>query len=315
MLSKINLKRFSLLYDMKKNKFLYLMLIPAVIYWVIFRYIPMGGVVIAFQRFRFDLGVLRSPWVGFDNFLFFWGNDRFVHLLRLTVLYSLGGMLAGLISTIGLALLLSELRSRFFKRTAHSMIFLPFFISWITVSFITFALFNNRSGMLPHFLYDTFGIQFNFLTTPWIWPFILIFSGVWQGVGFGSIVYLATLTGVDPGLHESATIDGASVWQRIWHVSLPMVKPIAILLTIMGLSGILQSGGDQFFQLVGNNVMLHRTADTISTYIMRQVLMPGAMINFSQLAALGFFQQFVGFVLILTVNGVVKKLNPDHAIF
>ena len=303
-----------MLYDIRKNKYLYFMMIPAVVWWIIFRYIPIGGVWTAFTSFRFDMGVLRSPFVGLDNFQFIFRNERMLHLVRLTVIYSLAFMITGLISAVGLALLLSEIRSKYFKKVSHSMIFLPFFISWITVSFITFALFNNRSGALVHLLYS-FGIEFNFLMTPWIWPPILIISAIWQGVGFGSIVYLAVLTGVDPGLHESAIMDGASVWKRIWYVSLPMLKPTIILLTIMGLSTILQSGGDQFFQLVGTNPVLHRVADTIDTYMLRQLLVPGPRINFSQLAALGFFQQLVGFVLIVTVNCIVKRTAPEHSIF
>jgi len=307
-------KKNSFFYDVMRNKYLYIMLIPAIIYWIIFRYIPMGGVVIAFKSYRFDLGILRSPWVGLDNFRFFIGNDRFINLIWLTILYSLAGMIVGLIAAVGLALLLSEIRNRYFKRTSHSLIFLPFFVSWIVVSFITFALFNNNTGTLPALL-DSLGIDFNFYMTPWIWPFIIIFSGVWKGVGYSSIIYLSILTGMDPQLHESARIDGASIWQRIWHVSLPMLKPTIVLLTIMGLSGILQGNGDQFFQLVGNNVMLHRVADNIDFYILRQLLNPGTVINFQQTAALGLFQQFVGFLLIILVNTIVKFTSPENAIF
>jgi len=274
----------------------------------------MGGVMIAFKSYRFDLGILGSPWVGLDNFRFFIGNDRFINLIWLTLAYSLAGMIVGLIATVGLALLLSEIRAKFFKRTAHSLIFLPFFVSWIVVSFITFALFNNSTGTLPALL-ASWGIDFNFYTTPWIWPFIILLSGIWKGVGYSSIIYLSILTGMDPQLHESARIDGASIWQRIWFVSLPMLKPTIILLTIMGLSGILQGNGDQFFQLVGNNVMLHRVADNIDFYILRQLLNPGVTINFQQTAALGLFQQFVGFILIILVNTIVKITSPEHAIF
>ena len=307
-------KKNSFFYDVRRNRYLYLMLIPAIVYWIIFRYVPMGGVMIAFKSYRFDLGILGSPWVGLDNFRFFIGNDRFINLIWLTLAYSLAGMIVGLIATVGLALLLSEIRAKFFKRTAHSLIFLPFFVSWIVVSFITFALFNNSTGTLPALL-ASWGIDFNFYTTPWIWPFIILLSGIWKGVGYSSIIYLSILTGMDPQLHESARIDGASIWQRIWFVSLPMLKPTIILLTIMGLSGILQGNGDQFFQLVGNNVMLHRVADNIDFYILRQLLNPGVTINFQQTAALGLFQQFVGFILIILVNTIVKITSPEHAIF
>ena len=290
------------------------MLIPGVIYWIIFRYVPMGGVIIAFKRFNFGLGILRSPWIGLDNFQFLFLNERFTDLIKMTIAYSLAGMIVGLITSVGLALLLSEMRVRWFKKASHSMIFLPFFISWITFSFVQHALFSNQIGTLPNLLAN-FGIEFNFYATPWFWPFWLIMTGVWKGVGYGSVIYLAVLTGIDPALHESARIDGATVWQRIWHISLPLLYPTIVLLTIMGLSGVLSAGGDQFFQLVGGNIMIHPVADTIDTYIMRMILTPGVSINLGQMAALGFFQQFIGFILIISVNTIVKYTKPEHAIF
>jgi len=307
-------KRQGWIHDIKTNPYLYVMMLPALVYWIIFNYIPTGGVIIAFKEFRFDLGIIRSPWVGMDNFRIFLGNERFINLIRMTAFYSIAFMFVGLVTSVGLALLLSEIGSKYFKKISHSLIFLPYFVSWVVVSFIAFALFNNRAGMLPALL-SSIGINFNFYTTPWIWPFILTGATVWKSVGYGSIIYLAVITGTDPQLHESARVDGASVWQRIWHVSLPLLRPTIILLTIMSLAGILSTNGEMFFQLVGNNVMLHRTADTIDAHILRSILMPGGAIRFEQLAALGFFQQFIGFVMIMLVNTIVKVIAPERAIF
>jgi putative aldouronate transport system permease protein len=274
----------------------------------------MGGVLIAFKNYRFDLGIIRSPWAGFANFQFIFGNQRFFTLIRLTVLYNVVFMITGLIATVGLALLLSEMLNKYYKKVSHSLIFLPYFVSWVVVSFISWGLFNNQFGMLPAML-ASWGIDFNFYATPWIWPFILVFMSIWKGIGYGSVIYLAVITGVDPEMHESAKIDGASVWQRMGYISLPMLKPTIILLTVMGLSGILAGGADMFFQIIGNNIMLHRVADTIDAYILRSLLQPGAAMRFEQTAALGLFQQFVGFTLIITVNGIIKKTSPEHAIF
>jgi len=315
---KVKEKRRGLLLDIKRNHWLYLMLIPAVIFYIIFSYIPTAGVFISFQNFRFGegffFGIFGHEWVGFQNFRIIMSSDRIIGLIRMTVLYSIAFMIVGLVSSVGLALLLSELGSKWFKKISHSMIFLPYFVSWVVVSFITFALFSGRTGMLPNLL-SNFGIDFSFYTTTWIWPWIMIFLSIWKHVGYSSIIYLAVITGTDPQLHESARVDGANVWQRIWHVSLPLLKPTIILLTIMGLAGIMSTDGGMFFQVVGNNTMLHRTADTIDAHILRSILVPGTAISFEQTAALGLFQQFVGFVLIMTVNTIIKFVAPEHAIF
>jgi len=300
--------------DMKKNPFLYVMILPAIASWVIFNYIPLGGVVIAFQNFRFDQGILRSEFVGLDNFRFFLGNDRFTNLIWLTVQYNLVFMVTGLIASVGLALLLSEIGSKWFKKISHSFIFLPFFISWVVVSFITFALFAARTGMLPPITEAIFGTRVNFYGTPWLWRFIMPILAIWKGVGSSSIIYLAVITGTDPQLHESARVDGASVWQRMWYVSLPLLRPTIILLTVMGLSGILQGGGEMFFQIVGLNTMLHPTVDVIDSFILRS-LVGGGAVPFATNAALGLFQQLVGFILIITVNTTIKFTAPEHAIF
>ena len=307
-------KRRSLVQDIRRNPFLYVLILPAIAFWIIFTYIPLGGIVIAFQNFRFDQGIFRSEFVGMDNFLFFLGNDRFINLIWLTIQYNLVFMVTGLIASVGLALLLSEMGSKWFKKASHSFIFLPFFISWVVVSFITFALFSGRTGMLPALTDALFGVRFNFYGTPWIWRFIMPLLSIWKGVGSASIIYLAVITGTDPQLHESARVDGASVWQRMWYVSLPLLRPTIILLTVMGLSGILQGGGEMFFQVVGMHTMLHASVDTIDAFILRS-LMAGGAIPFATNAALGLFQQFVGFVLIMTVNTIIKITAPEHAIF
>jgi len=315
---KVKEKRRSLLQDIKRNYWLYIMLIPAIVFYIVFQYIPTAGVFIAFQEYRIGEGffftIFGHEWVGFDNFRIILSNERIIGLIRMTILYSLGFMIVNLFASVGLALLLSEIGSRWFKKVSHSMIFLPYFVSWVVVSFITFALFSGRHGLLTNML-ASFGVDFNFYHTPWIWPFILLFLSAWKSVGFSSIIYLAVITGTDPQMHESARVDGANVWQRIWHISLPMLKPTIILLTIMGLAGILSTDGGMFFQIVGNNTALHRMADTIDAHILRTLMVPGSAISFQQTTALGLFQQFVGFVLIITVNTIIKFVAPEHAIF
>jgi len=300
--------------DIRKNPVLYIMVLPAVAYWIIFSYIPLGGIVIAFQDFRFDNNMFRNEFIGFENFRWFITGDRFLPLLRLTITYNLLFMVTGLVAAVGLALLLSEMGSKWFKKLSHSLIFLPFFISWVVVSFITFALFS-RTGLVPSIAQSVFNTRIDVYTTTWLWPILMPIFSIWKGVGSASIIYLAVITGTDPQLHESARVDGATVWQRMWYVSLPLLRPTIILLTVMGLSGILQGGGEMFFQIIGFRTNLHRYVDVIDAYIFRSLMTPGHAIPFAQNAALGLFQQFVGFVLIMTVNTIIKFTAPEHAIF
>jgi len=220
-----------------------------------------------------------------------------------------------MIFAVLLALLLSELKGKYFKKASHSMIFLPYFISWVVVAFMAYNLFQLRFGVINTLLRD-FGMEpINFYASPEIWRFLIVGFAVWKGIGYGSIIYLAVLTGIDPEYYEAAKVDGASIWQRMWYISLPFLKPVIVILMLMSVAMIFRGNGDMFYQLIGNNLIIAQHVDVIDSYLLRQLINPLSVINFSMLTAIGLFQQFSGFLLIMLINGVVRKVSPESALF
>ena len=308
-------KKHGFLRELKKNKLLFVMLTPAIVYFVMFNYIPMAGVVNAFKNYRIDLGIWGSPWVGLANFDFFFRSGNAFRLTSMTVLYNLAFIITGLFFAVLLALLLSELKGKYFKKVSHSMIFLPYFISWVVVAFMAYNLFQLRFGVINTLLRD-FGMDpINFYGSPDIWRFLIVGFSVWKGIGYGSIIYLAVLTGIDPEYYEAAKVDGASIWQRMWYISLPFLKPVIVILLLMSVATVFRGNGDMFYQLIGNNLIIAQHVDVIDSYILRQLINPLSVINFSMLTAIGLFQQFAGFILIILVNTIVRKVSPESALF
>jgi putative aldouronate transport system permease protein len=275
----------------------------------------MGGIVIAFKDYRYDLGIWGSPWIGFDNFKFFFSSGKAWLLTKNTIFYNAAFILTGILLQVGLAVILSEIRNKYFKKITHSIIFLPYFISWVTVSFMAYNLLNFDYGVINSFL-RSIGLEpVNFYGTKGIWKYVLIAFSNWKGLGYGSVIYLAVITGISPELYESAHLDGADVWQRIRYITIPFLKTTIIILVLLSLGNILKGGADMFYQLIGNNSMLFNETDVIDVYILRSLINPLGGINYSMTTAIGLFQQAIGFALIMTVNIVVKRVNPDYALF
>ena len=309
------LKKDGFLYELKKNKILFLMLLPAVTYFVIFNYVPMAGVVNAFKNYRINLGIWRSPWVGFTNFDFFFRSGDALRLTSMTVGYNAVFIITGLIWAVLLALVLSELKGKIFKMASHSIIFLPYFISWVVVAFMAYNLFQLRFGVINTMLRGWDMDPVNFYDAPNLWRYLVVAFSNWKSVGYGSIIYLAVLTGISPEYYEAAQVDGANVWQRLWHISLPFLKPTILILLLMSVAGVFRGNGDMFYQLIGNNLIIARHVDVIDSYLLRLLINPLSVVNFSMLTAVGLFQQFSGFILIMLVNGFVRRMNPDGALF
>ena len=301
--------------EVKKNWMLLVMLLPATTFVVIFNYIPMTGVVNAFKNFRMDMGIWRSPWVGFANFEFFFRSGDALRLTTMTVGYNIAFLVTGLFWSVLLAVVLSELKGKLFKRVTHSLIFLPHFISWVVIAFMAFNLFNLRFGVINSILGDLGRDPIHFYGSPTLWRYLIVVFSNWRGVGFGSIIYLAVLTGISPEYYEAAQVDGATVWQRIRYISIPFLMPTIGILLLLSLGGVFRGGGDMFYQLIGNNFMLAQHVDVIDAYLLRMLINPLSVVNFSMLTAVGLYQQFAGFVLIMTVNGIVRKVNKDGALF
>ena len=309
------LKKKGFVYEVKKNWMLLLMLTPATLFFIIFNYIPMTGVIMAFNNFRMDRGIWRSPWAGLANFQFFFRSGEALRLTTLTVGYNLAFIATGLFWSVLLALVLSELKGKLFKRVTHSVIFLPHFISWVVIAFMAFNLTSLRFGVINTILADLGRNPIDFNMSPGIWRWLIVVFSNWRGVGFGSIIYLAVLTGISPEYYEAAQVDGATLWQRMRHISIPFLRPTIGILLLMSVSGVFRGGGDMFYQLIGPNPFLSRYVDVIDAYLLRQLINPLAVVNFSMLTAVGLFQQFSGFVLIMVVNGIVRKINKDGALF
>ena len=305
-------KGTSLLSGVRKHSVLWLMLLPVLIYFIIFSYLPMCGIWLAFTRFDFRLGFFKSPFVGFDNFRYLFESGIFFRLLRNTVLYNAAFILCGNMMQVICALFLNDLGNRRFVKTSQSLIFLPYFISYVLVGLFSYALFNVDNGLINTTLRSLGMEEYNFYLEPNAWPFIIVAVQVWKGLGYGSVVYLSVMSSFDQEIYESARIDGATKWQQVRKLTLPMVKPTFMLLVMFNLGSILKGQFQLFYQLVGNNGLLFNTTDIIDTYVYRSLT-----VNFDigMGSAAGVFQSVFGCALVLIVNALVRRHDKDLALF
>lgn len=299
-------------YNLSKNKSFLLMLAPAVIHIFIFAYLPMGGIVLAFKQFNYQDGIFGSPWVGLENFRFFFLSGDAFKVTRNTVLYNLAFLTVNTSLQLIFAVILSEVHSKYFKKTTQSIIFLPHFVSWVIVASIAYNLFNYETGLLNKFL-TSLGIEpINIYMKPSYWKYILIGFNAWKGVGYGTVVYLAAIVAIDSQLYESAEIDGANIFQRTWYITFPCLVPTIIVLVLLAIGQIFRGDFGLFYQLIGNNGMLFDATDIIDTYVFRS-LMQSSEIGMA--AAAGFYQSLMCFVMIMVTNFAVKKVRSDYALF
>ncbi len=301
-----------IIYDLKHNKFLLLMLIPGIIFFLVFSYLPLIGIVIAFQDFSAVKGILGSDFVGFDNFLFFLGSkDSFrvtFNTLFLNTLFILFNMIASII----IALMLSEVNNKWFKKGAQSLVILPHFISWAVIGLLAEAFLSSDTGYINNIL-NSLGMEpVMFYKEASIWPALLTFLNIWQGAGFGSIVYLAAITGIDQEIYEAAKIDGASKIQCVRYLTLPLLRSTAVLLLIMSVGKIFNGNFGMIYTLVGSNTLLYPTTDIIDTYVYRQLMELG---DLGMSSAVGLYQSVLGFLMVNAANWITRKLSPESAIF
>lgn len=299
-------------HELKKNKVLFLMLSPALIYFIVFSYIPMPGAYVAFVDYSFKKGIFGSEFIGLKNFEFLVKTGELWNITKNTLLYNLGFILIGNLFQIILAVMLSEIHSKWYKKLSQSVILLPHFISMVIVGYFAYNMFNYNHGFVNSII-NSLGIEsHDFYSDQGIWKYIITGFKVWSGTGYGMIVYLATITGISKEIYEAASIDGAKLWQRIRYITLPLLKPTIVLLLLFGLGGILKGSFDLFYNLIGNNSVLYPQTDIIDTYVFRSLM---GQFNFSLSAAVGFYQSLFGLIFVLTVNFIVKKIEPDYALF
>lgn len=292
--------------DLIRDRYLYLLLLPGLLLILLFRYGPMYGVVIAFQDYNIYKGISGSEWVGFDQFTRLFNSPDFVEILSNTIIISLYKLAASFTIPIILALLLNELRSVVFKRFAQSVIYLPHFVSWVIFSGIIITFLNPVDGMVNVVIRQFGGSPIDFLGDVNYFRPMLVITDAYKEVGWGTIIYLAAIAGVNADLYEAARIDGATKLRQMWHVTLPAIRPVIVILIILSLANILEAGFQQIFLLY--NALVYDVADIIDTYVYRVGIQEA---NYSYATAAGLFKSAVAMVLILTVNTIVKKSGQE----
>lgn len=300
--------------DFRRHKTYYFMAIPMVVFFLLFSYLPLPGLYYAFVDYDFMQG-LKSPFCGFKNFefLFSGGMDSIIwKLTRNTILYNLAFIIVGNIAQITVAVLLKEIHRRYFVKVSQTLMFMPYFVSMVTVGVVVYNIFNYKYGIANNLLTSLGLEKFDFYQTPEVWPFIIVAVQVWKGLGYGSVVYMAAILGIDESIYEAAYVDGASNWKRIRYITLPLLKPTAIMLIMLALGGIIRGSFDLFYQLIRNNGLLLETTDIIDTYVYRSLAVD---FNMGRGAAAGLYQSVFGFILVMTVNKIVKKISPENALF
>ncbi len=295
-----------------ENFELYGMIAPATIYFIIFAYLPMVGLVIAFKNYNYTDGIFFSPWSGFDNFKFLFESGKAWLLAKNTILYNLAFLVTTVIAEVILAVFLSEIVGKKLKKFCQSVMILPNFISWVVVGVFVYNFLNFESGVFNRLLINLGKEPIHFYAEAGAWKYILVLVNVWKGAGYGSIIYLATITGIDTTIYEAAEIDGANVWQRIRHITLPLMTPTIITMSLLSVGRLLRGNFDLFYQLIGNNGMLYESTDIIDTYIFRSLL---SSPNIGMSSAVGFLQSVLCFAVIVLVNRAVKAYEKDYALF
>jgi putative aldouronate transport system permease protein len=292
--------------QIKRGWRLYVLLVLPLIYLIVFKYYPMYGAQIAFKDFFPTKGISGSEWVGLKHFIRFFNSFEFARLMQNTLLLSLYSLLAGFPLPILLALSLNYTRNKFFKKSVQMITYAPHFISVVVMAGIILALLDPGRGLVNH-LFNALGFEsVNFMAKPDYFKSIFVWSDVWQNTGFSCIIYLAALSGIDPALHEAAIMDGATKIRRMWHIDLPGIMPIAIILLILNTGHVLDIGFEKVLLL--QNALNLRTSEVIDTYVYKVGLTSQA-VNYSYSAAIGFFKSIIGFILLITINKIAQKIK------
>ena len=304
----------SFFHELKKSRTLLLMLLPAAVTIFIFAYLPMGGMILAFKNFNYKDGIWGSPWTKgiFDNFKFFFLSGKAFSVTANTFLYNLSFIAVNTFFAVLFAVILSEAGNKYFKKLTQSAIFLPYFVSWVIVGTIAYNLLNYENGVVNGIL-GMLGLEpVNIYANGPAWRIIIVLFNAWKSEGYSMVVYLAAVTGVDMQLHESAKIDGANIFQRVRHVTFPAILPTVVTMVLLDVSKIFRGNLDLFYQLVGKNGALYDSTDVIDTFVFRSLLETS---DIGMAASAGFYQSILCFVTIMLVNGIVKRVQSDYALF
>ena len=293
----------------RRFRALILMALPGVLILFFFDYMVMGGLVLAFKNFDYRLGIWSSPWSGIENFRFLIASrSTFFTITRNTLMYYVIFTVTGMILEISLAIAMDQLVFKRIGKVMQSIFVIPVFISFTAVQFIVYAFLSTDMGMINHL----FGVSVRWYLEAKYWPVILTIVKLWSGTGDGAVLFMSVLAGIDPGLYEAAQMDGAGKWQQIWHITLPLLKPMVTIMLLLSVGGVLHSDTGLFYQVTRNSGSLYGTTQVLDSYILNAVFHNA---DFGFTAAASFFQSVVGTMLILLANMAVRRINPDDSLF
>lgn len=292
---------------------LLLLALPGMIYLIINNYIPMLGIIIAFKKMDYAKGILASNWIGLSNFKFLFSTPDAWVMTRNTLLYNLAFIIIGTGFAIGLAIMMNEVTGFFFAKYFQGTFLLPNLISMVVVSYLVFAFLNADTGLFPKSVFPALSIpDINFYTAPGYWPLILLIVFIWKNTGYASIIYLSSIAGIDKTIYEAARIDGATKWDQIRLITIPLLKPTIIILFLFSVGRMMYSDFGLFYQVTMNSGALYSTTQTIDTYVYRGLMQ---LNNIGMASAAGVYQSVIGFILVLGANFLVRKINPENALF
>lgn len=299
--------------SLKENWPLYALSLPGLIALLLFSYIPMAGLYIVFERYTYKGGLFGSEFVGLKNFEFFFSNmDNAIRATRNTIVVNFFNIILTTVVAVGMAVLMNELRSKWFKKITQSVMFFPHFISWVVVGTIAITFLDEKKGIINGLLTSLGLDPVAWYSNPWLWWPLLIFFSIWKAAGFNSIIYFAAITGFDTSYYEAATVDGASKWQQITKITIPLLMPTIIILFLLSVGGILAGDITQILGLTNLNPMLLETTDNITTFVYRTAIQSG---QFESASAIQLYQSLVGFILVMFSNWIVKRYDKEYALF
>ena len=299
-------KKDTLFVYMRQHKWLYIMLLPGLLYFIIFHYVPMGGIIIAFKQYSPFIGILKSPWVGLTHFKTFFAGKDFFLVLKNTLGISLLNLIFYFPAPIILALLLNEIRSQKYKRITQTFIYIPHFVSWVIVASLTYQLFNSSDGIVNMIIKSISGNTIDFLAKPKYFKGLIVGQSIWKETGYGTIIFLAALSGVDIQLYDAARVDGAGRWKLMWHITLPAIRGTIIMMLILRTGTLLNTGYEQIFLM--QNDLNRSAAEVFDTYIYKKGII-NAQYSFS--TAAGLFKSIVGMIMVLGSNWLAKRFGES----
>lgn len=303
--------------NLYRNKALLFMVLPGAIWFFFFSYLPLAGTIVAFKQYRFNrdgfwASIARSEWVGWDNFKFLFSTSDAYTITRNTLLYNLAFIVLGLIFSVLMAIILSELVNRKLSKLYQTGMFLPYFLSWVIVGYFVFSFLSMDRGLLNQIL-GWFGMDpIQWYSEAKYWPYIMVIVNLWKSIGYSSVVYLAAILGIDKSLYEAAMIDGANKWQQIRNITIPLLTPIMTIMTLLAVGKIFYADFGLFYQVPRDSGTLYAVTNVIDTYVYRGLMTTGEI---GMSAAAGLYQSVVGFTLVMISNYVVRRMDKDSALF